>query len=79
MKLTTVLAALAGLATAAHAQTWDETVNGGGDAGDLPASAQVCAGSGPLTTITGTNGATDADMFAILITDPASFSASTAS
>ena len=73
----TVLCAVAGLSAAAAGQTWDETVNGGGDAGDLPASAQVCAGSGPLTVITGTNGAADADVYAILITDPATFTAST--
>jgi hypothetical protein len=71
------LAWAAGTAATAMAQTWNETTNGGGDAGALPASAQTCTGTGPLTTITGVNGSTDADMYALLITDPAAFSAST--
>jgi hypothetical protein len=73
------LAAAAGLSigSTSLAQTWDETVSGGGDAGSLPASAQVCAGSGPVTTITGVNAPSDADVYAILITSPSTFSAST--
>jgi len=47
---------------AAHAQTWTE----GGDAGDLVATAQQTAGTGPLTTINGTlASATDVDMYCI--------------
>ncbi len=39
----------------AYAQTWDEQIDGGGDAGDFPAPAgfQDTVGVGPLTTITG--------------------------
>jgi len=66
--------ALAALMASAGAQTWDEFANGGGDAGDLPATAQVVLGSGPLTTITGTYDADDVDMYQILICDPAIFS-----
>jgi hypothetical protein len=40
--------AIAALIASAGAQTWDETANGGGDAGDLPATAQVVSGSGPF-------------------------------
>ena len=70
--------ALAALMASAGANTWDETANGGGDAGDLPATAQVVLGSGPLTQITGSIGTGgDVDMFAILITDPANFYAHT--
>lgn len=72
--------AIVALIAGAHAQTWDETTNGGGDAGDLPSTAQVVSGNPnqPLTRITGsiaTGG--DADMYAILITDPANFYALT--
>ena len=79
MQSVRVLAALAsvGIAPAAMAQVWDETANGGGDAGDLLATAQVCAGSGSLTAITGTNAAADVDMFKIQICDSANFTAST--
>jgi hypothetical protein len=70
--------AVAALMASAGATTWDETANGGGDAGDLPATAQVVLGSGPLTRITGSIGTGgDVDMFAILITDPANFYAHT--
>jgi hypothetical protein len=68
--------AIAALIASAGAQTWDETANGGGDAGDLPATAQVVSGSGPLTAITGViSSSTDVDMFQILICDPAAFKA----
>jgi hypothetical protein len=68
--------AVAALMASAGAQTWDETANGGGDAGDLPATAQVVSGSGPLTAITGAiSSSTDVDMFQILICDPAAFKA----
>ncbi len=74
--------AIAALMASASAQVWDETANGGGDAGDLPSTAQVVAGNpnNPLTRITGrmaTGG--EVDMFAILICDPANFYAHTGS
>jgi len=56
------------------AQAWDEV----GDAGELPGSAQVPTGPGPLTVITGLIAANgDADMYLIEITDPACFVATT--
>ena len=69
--------ALAALMASAGAQgTWDESTNGGGDAGDLPATAQVVLGSGPLTAITGEiSSSTDVDMFQIFISDPVNFAA----
>ncbi len=74
--------AVTALIASAGAQTWDETANGGGDAGDLPSTAQVVSGlsTNPLTKITGrmsTGG--EVDMFAILITNPANFYAHTGS
>ncbi|MFN3690039.1 MAG: DVUA0089 family protein, partial [Fimbriimonadales bacterium] len=62
---------------------WDETENGGGDAGEFPDSAQLIhsddaqACQTPVQRIRGTMGADDVDMFVICITDPAQFSAST--
>jgi len=62
---------------------WDETANGGGDAGDLPATAQIVTSPDatpcetPVTRVRGDLGASDADMYVICITDPASFSATT--
>jgi hypothetical protein len=47
-----------------------------GDAGELPGSAQVPLGSGPLTAITGTRDS-DADIFRIRIVDPVNFVART--
>jgi len=64
----------------AGAQFWDETANGGGDAGQTPGTAQVVAGNpnDPLTRITGSITAGDfADVFAILISDPTIFHAHT--
>ena len=64
-------------------EPWDENANGGGDAGDLPSSAQNVYSSTatPCETrvnpITGDNAADDVDMFVICITDPSSFVAST--
>jgi hypothetical protein len=56
---------------------WDEFANGGGDAGDLPETAQS-TGSGELTAIRGTIGAAnDVDVYAIYISDPSTFSATT--
>ncbi len=48
-----------------------------GDAGDLPGSAQVPVGGGPLATIAGTLDANDVDMYCIRIDDPAGFLAGT--
>lgn len=61
------------LAAPAMAQ-WNEQ----GDAGDLPATAQIPIGSGALTTISGsaTSGG-DVDMYCIGVTDPAAFTANT--
>jgi hypothetical protein len=62
---------------------WDETANGGGDAGDLPATAQLITSPDatpcetPVTRVRGDLGDSDADMYVICITDPASFSATT--
>lgn len=77
--------------SAAFGQVWAEVDSGGTngltDAGPLLPTANITDGFGPLTNITGTlTGASypdfqdyDADVFRIRITDPASFSASTAS
>jgi len=55
-----------------------ETHSESGDAGDLPPSAQIPGGSGPLTSNTGLmNHLTDVDMYRICITDPDSFVAAT--
>ncbi len=62
---------------------WDELQNGGGDAGDLVATAQrvttpdALPCSTPVTRVRGDIGENDADLYVICITDPASFSAST--
>jgi hypothetical protein len=53
---------------------WDETINGGGDAGELPETAQS-TGSGALTAIRGEMEADGVDMYAIYISDPSVFSA----
>jgi len=61
---------------------WDETDNGGGDAGDLPATAQLVTlpdqtpCQSPVTRVRGDNGTDDVDMYVICITDPANFVAS---
>ena len=60
------------LAAPAMAQ-WTEQ----GDAGQLPATAQVPIGGGPLTTIAGTMPADDVDMYSICVDNPATFSAQT--
>lgn len=61
----------------AKATLWDEIINGGGDTGGLPGTAQVTAGSNPLTAITGSIGSSDVDMYRIHISNPAAFSATT--
>jgi hypothetical protein len=64
-------------------EPWDEQFYGGGDAGDLPATAQLVTlpdrtpCESPVTRIRGDNGASDVDMYVICITDPANFVAST--
>jgi hypothetical protein len=63
-----------GLSATAWAQTWSEV----GEAGNLPGTAQVPVGGGPLTTITGTlDPGGDADMYLINIPVPANFMAKT--
>lgn len=62
------------LSATAWTQTWSEV----GEAGELPGTAQMPAGSGPLTTITGTlNAGGDADMYLVNIPVPANFLAKT--
>jgi hypothetical protein len=62
------------LASAEAYGAWTEI----GNAGEVPGTAQVVKGSGPLTTITGALGvANDVDMYQIYISDPVGFSAST--
>jgi streptogramin lyase len=64
-------------ASPASAQIWEERANAGADAEDLPQSAQIIVGQGPLRVIGGEidNVDLDIDMFCLTITDPASFSA----
>ncbi|GIV05766.1 MAG: hypothetical protein KatS3mg016_1341 [Fimbriimonadales bacterium] len=62
---------------------WDEQYYGGGDAGDLPATAQLVTlpdqtpCTTPVNRIRGNLDASDVDMYVIYISDPAAFSAST--
>ncbi len=62
---------------------WNEQYHGGGDAGDLPATAQIVTlpdqqpCQDPVTRIRGDNGDSDVDMYIICITDPNAFVAST--
>lgn len=71
-KLLVLVMALGLLAVPAMAQ-WVETE----DAGDLPATAQIPQGDGPLATIAGTMPVGDVDMFCIMVTDPTTFVAHT--
>jgi hypothetical protein len=58
---------------------WDETVNGGGDAGNLPSACQTPTGTDPFQALTGNiEFSGDVDMYRIRICDPGNFSASTA-
>lgn len=75
MKKLLIFAGVAAVA-AANAQIWNETAP---DAGELPGTADNTIGVGALTTILGTNLASDTDMFCIDIIDEANFSASTVS
>lgn len=57
---------------------WDETVNGGGDAGQTPDGVQTVTGNGPLDDIAGTIAVSgDADVYTIEICDLSQFSATT--
>ncbi len=61
------------VAPPAVAQTWTEV----GNAGDLPSTAQVLSGAGPLTTVNGQTSflSDDVDMFAIFLQGGGTFSA----
>lgn len=72
-----VLLFLALIVPGANAQSWDETTDGGGDAGDLVATAQGINASGSITTITGFTAPNDVDMYRIIVSTAASFSATT--
>ena len=77
MRAILLLAAMLMAVSPVLAQNWDETADGGGDAGDLPGSAQA-VGAGPYASITGNHFDTfDVDMYQIFILDPPNFSAST--
>lgn len=56
---------------------WDETVDGGGDAGQTQGTAQTVSGSGTVNSISGACTVGDADVYMIEICDPANFRAST--
>jgi hypothetical protein len=57
---------------------WEEALNGGGDAGDLPNTAFTVSGSGPLASIGGNiDSGSDVDLFVIDLCEPANFIAST--
>lgn len=58
-------------------RSWSESLDGGGDAGDLPATRQVVTGSGAVAAIRGTMDANDADLYEIDICDHFNFSATT--
>lgn len=73
MKKILAIVAVAGLASAAQAQVWNEL----GDAGESLATANVTSGVGLLTQITGTFDVNDTDMFQIYIANPATFLATT--
>ncbi|MCB9878807.1 MAG: hypothetical protein H6835_14525 [Planctomycetes bacterium] len=68
MQRSVILSAVLSLAVTATAQSWGEI----GDAGDLPATAQVVAGTGTLTSLAGTL-ASGADMYLIEVRDSAAF------
>ncbi|MCC6951808.1 MAG: PPC domain-containing protein [Phycisphaerales bacterium] len=56
---------------------WHETTDGGGDAGEFIASAQIPAGSGPIGSIAGDITPADVDLYAIDVCDVGSFLATT--
>jgi len=57
--------------------TWNETLDGLGDAGELPGSHQTPQGSGAMGGIAGALTSGDVDMYLIEICDSAGFTAST--
>lgn len=60
----------------AHAGTWSESANGGGDAGPLLNSAQMISGDpGLLTEIKGSHNGSDVDLYKICLDFPNDFSA----
>jgi hypothetical protein len=65
------------IALSVTAWAWNETIDGGGDAGELPSSAQHTSGSGTLPGIRGTLNGNESDVYSINICDHASFSATT--
>ena len=68
------LVTLSCFTTGARAASWSEQ----GDAGSLPATAQITTGTGALDSISGTiNGFNDADVYKIYVTGGGTFSAST--
>lgn len=74
---TSLIAGMGLLVGLAPAQVWDETTDGGGDAGPLP-PGQLTMGTGLLATILGDleQGEETADLYCISIPDPTSFTAS---
>jgi hypothetical protein len=58
-------------------RTWQEILDGGGDAGDLPGTHQTTGGTGALGAVLGDNTTSDADMFEIEVCDLFAFSATT--
>jgi hypothetical protein len=74
MKHLALLAAVSCVSTSAVGQIWNEV----GDAGDVPATAQLCLGSGPLSVINGSwMSQADVDMYLIHIADAQAFRATT--
>ena len=65
--------AMAASAISANAFVWNES----GDAGETLATAQLTAGNGPLTAISGSFLTEDADLFCIRVMDWRAFSATT--
>lgn len=64
-----------------HGQTWDEIVNGGGDAGDFPAGTFQEGDGGVYDVLAGSldpNGGDEYDSYLITVTDVAAFNATTA-
>ena len=74
---TSLMAAIGLSVASAGAQSWDETIDGGGDAGPLP-PGQITMGTGSLAFILGDleQGEETADLYCISVPDPASFTAS---
>jgi len=64
------------LTNATSATVWFEALGSNGDAGELPGSAHIAYGSGPLLNIVGqVSGPYDVDMYGIWISNPAAFTA----